>query len=70
MPFIAIEAIRPSVDELRRRPGPAAEYSLLHDLSGQTTIGRGAWREVFLRAGFVNVQKALYFARSSIYSAT
>jgi SAM-dependent methyltransferase len=70
VPLIAIEAIRPSLTELRRRPGPAAEYSLLHDLSGQTTIARGAWRDVLVRAGFTDVREDHFdFARSSIYSA-
>jgi SAM-dependent methyltransferase len=69
-PLIAIEAIRPSVDQLRRRPGPAAEYSLLHDLSGQKTIGRGAWTEVLKSAGFTNLTEEHFdFARASIYTA-
>ncbi len=69
-PLIAIEAIRPSVAQMRRRPGPAAEYSLLHDLSGQKTIARGAWTDVLVRAGFRQVQEEHFdFARASIYIA-
>ena len=70
VPLIAVEAIRPSVEEMRRRPGPAIEYSLLHDLSGQRTIGRGDWRQVLERAGFSQVHEDHFdFARASIISA-
>ncbi len=70
VPLIAIEAIRPTVDEMRRRPGPAVEYTLLHDLSNQTTIGRGAWREVLGAAGFTDIDEQHFdFARASIVTA-
>ena len=70
-PLIAVEAIRPSVAQMRRRPGPAVEYSLLHDLSGQKTIARGAWRGVLERAGFASVTEEHFdFARASIYTST
>ena len=70
VPLIAIDAIRPTVEQMRRRPGPAIEYSLLHDLSGQTTLARGAWRKVFIDAGFGEVSEEHFdFARASIISA-
>jgi SAM-dependent methyltransferase len=70
VPLIAIDAIRPTVEQMRRRPGPALEYSLLHDLSGQKTLARGAWRDVFIAAGFADVHEEHFdFARASIISA-
>jgi SAM-dependent methyltransferase len=70
VPLIAVEAIRPSVEEMRRRPGPAIEYSLLHDLSGQRTVGRGDWRQVLESAGFSQIREDHFdFARASIISA-
>jgi SAM-dependent methyltransferase len=70
VPLIAIEAIRPTIDEMRRRPGPAVEYTLLHDLSNQTTIGRGAWRQVLTAAGFTDIDEQHFdFARASIVTA-
>lgn len=70
VPLIAIEAIRPTLEEMRRRPGPAVEYTLLHDLSNQTTIARGAWREVLQSAGFAEVDEQHFdFARASIVTA-
>lgn len=70
VPLIAIEPIRPSVEEMRRRPGPAIEYALLHDLSDQVTMPRGAWTKVLAAAGFgaVDVEHC-DFARSSTYIA-
>jgi SAM-dependent methyltransferase len=70
VPLIGIEAIRPTLEQMRQRPGPALEYTLLHDLSNQTTMGRGAWRQTFLSAGFEHIGEQHFdFARASIITA-
>lgn len=71
VPITVFETIRPSPDEMRARPGPALEYYLFHDLSGQTPIGQAGWRQVFHEAGFASVhERYLSFARTAIYTAT
>jgi SAM-dependent methyltransferase len=68
VPFHIVETIRPAPEELRRRPGMAIEYFLLHDLSLQKPIGREEWRKVFERAGFESLQEQyISFARTAIF---
>jgi SAM-dependent methyltransferase len=68
-PLIVFEAIRPGLDELRKRPGMALYYSLYHDLTHQKTVGRSEWRELFAEAGFESVtERHLDFARISIFT--
>ena len=45
--FVVFETIRPSPEEMRKRPGPAIEYFLWHDLSQQTLLGRKTWKNIF-----------------------
>ena len=69
VPMHVIETIRPDAAELRRRAGPAVEYFLLHDLSGQHPLNQEEWKTAFSRAGYTSIQERhLGFARSSIYS--
>ena len=68
VPFYIVEPVRPSAEEMRRKPGPGVEYFLLHDLTRQNPIGREAWLEVFHKAGFASVDEDFVeFARTSIY---
>ena len=68
--LIIVETIRPDASELRRRPGPAIEYFLLHDLSKQAPLDRERWQRVLREAGFTSVEERhLGFARSAIYAA-
>jgi SAM-dependent methyltransferase len=69
VPFHIVETIRPTPEELHRRPGPAVEYFLFHDLSLQKPIGRDAWKELFRRVGFQNLdEEYLPFARTAIFT--
>lgn len=68
VPIILFETVRPDTEELRRRPGPAVEYFLFHDLSNQVPQTRSAWMEVFRSAGFQSIQERyLKLVRSAIY---
>lgn len=70
VPFIVVETIRPSASEMRERPGPAVEYFLFHDLSGQNPVGRETWKSLFNQAGFQSVEEDyIAFARTSIFTA-
>ncbi|MES1258874.1 MAG: class I SAM-dependent methyltransferase [Acidobacteriota bacterium] len=69
VPFHIVESVRPPARELRKRPGPAVEYFLFHDLSGQTPIARDAWKALFRSAHFSSVKEDfLGFVRTSIYT--
>ena len=69
VPFHIIEAVRPSADEMRERPGPAVEYFLFHDLSGQMPIGREDWKHLYRKSGFERIDEDyIGFARTSIYT--
>lgn len=68
-PLIAFEAIRPTAEQMRQRPGVAIYYFLYHDLSHQKPVGRERWIELFKAAGFQSIQERyLGFARTSIYT--
>jgi SAM-dependent methyltransferase len=69
VPFHIVETIRPTAEEMRARPGPAIEYFLFHDLSGQRPVSREAWKTIFERAGYTSVEEdRIDFARMSIFS--
>lgn len=68
MALLIFEAIRPTPEDRRRRPGMAVEYVLQHDLSHQPLRSRQEWRLVFQEAGFSSVhERYLDFARTAIY---
>jgi SAM-dependent methyltransferase len=68
--LIIVETIRPDAAALRRRPGPAVEYFLLHDLSKQAPLNRERWQRQLRDAGFKSIEERnLSFARSAIYVA-
>ena len=69
VPFHIMETIRPTAEEMRARPGPAIEYFLFHDLSGQRPVSRETWKSIFERAGYTSVEEDhIEFARMSIFS--
>ena len=69
IPLIVIEAIRPTTEEMRQKPGMAIQYYLQHDLSNQKPVGRQAWRSIFKKAGFADIQERYFgFARTSFFT--
>jgi SAM-dependent methyltransferase len=69
IPFLIVETVRPSPDEMRRRPGPAIEYFLFHDLSSQRPVGRDVWMQLFREAGFESItEDYIAFARTAIFT--
>lgn len=69
VPLVVFEAIRPSLDEMRQRPGLSVHYFLYHDLTHQKPVSRDEWKRLFHQAGFQNVEERwLRFARTSIFT--
>jgi SAM-dependent methyltransferase len=69
VPLIAFEAIRPSAEDMRRRPGIGIYYYLYHDLSHQKPVDRETWKRLFAQAGFTSIEERyLKFARTAIYT--
>ena len=69
VPLILFEAIRPTPEEMRKRPGAAVQYFLFHDLSEQKPVSREDWKELFSQAGFSSIsERYLGFARTAIYT--
>ncbi len=69
VPLIVFEVIRPTAEEMRRRPGIAIYYHLYHDLSCQRLVGSEKWKSLFGLAGFNSVEeRRLGFARTAIYT--
>jgi SAM-dependent methyltransferase len=70
VPLMIYEVDRPTVDEMRRRPGMAVPYLVQHDVSNQRPVDRKAWRALLQHAGFTSVEERnLPFARSVIFTA-
>ena len=68
VPLIVFEAIRPTLEERRKRPGMAVQYVLQHDLSHQKLVSREEWRKLFEEAGFSTIEERyLGFARTAVY---
>lgn len=69
VPFHIIETIRPTAQEMRKRPGPAVEYFLFHDLSKQHPLSRDQWRKLYQASGFQSIQEDyIAGARTSIFT--
>jgi SAM-dependent methyltransferase len=69
VPLVVFEAIRPTPEQMRRRPGMSVQYFLFHDLTHQKPVGRAEWRALFKRAGFGTVEERwLPFAGTSIFT--
>jgi ubiquinone/menaquinone biosynthesis C-methylase UbiE len=69
VPFHIIETLRPTAEQMRSSPGPAIEYFLFHDLSGQTPVCRDTWKSIFREAGFSSVKEDLIpLARTVIFT--
>jgi SAM-dependent methyltransferase len=71
VPLIVFEAVRPTIEELRRHPGMAVYYFLYHDLTQQRPVDAETWKELFRAAGFVSIEERnLDFARAALYILT
>lgn len=69
VPLIVFEVIRPTPEELRRRPGMGINYFLYHDLTHQKPVGRNEWRRLFAAAGFSAIAEwHLRAVRTSIFT--
>jgi cyclopropane fatty-acyl-phospholipid synthase-like methyltransferase len=69
VPLMVFEIIRPTPEELRRRPGIAAMYLMQHDITRQKLVGLDEWREMFRAAGFSSVEERYSpIARTAIFT--
>jgi len=69
VPLIVFEAIRPSDEAMRRRPGMMVHYLLQHELSHQKLVNQETWLSIFREAGFEQIEtQYLDFARTSIFT--
>lgn len=69
IPLIVFEAVRPTADEMRSRPGPAIQYFLYHDLTDQKPVSRNEWKRLFELAGFNSIEENyMGFARTAIFT--
>jgi SAM-dependent methyltransferase len=71
VPLVVFEAIKPSPEEMRKRPGMSVHYFLYHELTQQKPISRDEWKALFHEAGFTSVEERwLRFARTSIFTCS
>jgi SAM-dependent methyltransferase len=69
IPLIVFEAVRPTPEEMRSRPGPAIQYFLYHDLTHQKPVSRKEWKRIFRLAGFNSIKENyMGFARTAIFT--
>ncbi|MFW6195682.1 MAG: methyltransferase domain-containing protein [Chloroflexota bacterium] len=57
VPLMLIESARQTPETIRKRPGPLAEFQLVHDLSRQHTMSREHWKALFREAGFSSIEE-------------
>lgn len=69
VPLIVFEVVRPTPEEMRRRPGMAIHYFLYHDLTHQKPVSRNEWVRLFQAAGFSSVaERHLGLVRTVIFT--
>lgn len=69
VPLVVFEMVRPTEEQLRRRPGFAALYLLQHDITQQRIVGLDEWRSMFRAAGFTSIEERYsQFARTAIFT--
>jgi SAM-dependent methyltransferase len=68
VPLIVFEVIRPTPEQIRRRPGMAVHYLLQHDLTHQKPVSLKEWQVLFEAAGFKSIEgRHSSFARTAIF---
>ena len=71
VPLVVFEVLRPTPEELRKRPGMAVQYVMQHDLTHQKLVGREEWHELFRKAGFSRVEERhLGFSRTAMFTVS
>ena len=69
VPLIVLDVIKPASEELRRRPGMAAQYILHHELTHQKLTSIDEWQNLFQSAGFASIEmQYASFARTAIFT--
>jgi SAM-dependent methyltransferase len=71
VPLVVFEVVRPTPEELRKRPGMAVQYVMQHDLTHQKLVGRDEWKDLFRKAGFERVEERhLAFSRTAMFTVS
>lgn len=69
VPLIVFEVLRPTPDEMRRRPGMIVHYLVQHDLTQQKLVSREEWLAIFAKAGMTVIdERVMNFARTGIFT--
>lgn len=69
VPLLVFEIIRPTPEDMRKRPGMMVQYLLHHDLSHQKLVSSQAWHDIFRMAGFNRIEEQqLRFAKTAIFT--
>ncbi len=69
VPLVVFEVILPTLEQVRKKPGMAAQYRLQHTLTHQRLVDREVWRDLFDRAGFRGIEEQhLRFARATMFT--
>jgi len=67
VPLLIFEVIRPSLAQMRKRPGMSVQYVLHHDLTHQKLAPMKTWEELFEEAGFrIKDSSRLDFVKTAI----
>ena len=53
---------------MRKRPGPAVDYFLFHDLSEQHPISREEWRKLYKSSGFRSIEEDYLAIAPDVYN--
>lgn len=67
-PLLIFEVIRPSLEQMRRRPGMSVQYLLHHELSRQRLVPMEAWEDLLKEAGLrVTEARRLDFLKTAVF---
>jgi cyclopropane fatty-acyl-phospholipid synthase-like methyltransferase len=68
VPLLIFEVIRPSLEQMRKRPGMSVQYALHHDLTHQKLVPMKEWEDLFQQAGFrITDASCLDFVKTAIF---
>ena len=69
VPLIIFEVVRPSLGQMRKRPGMTVQYMLHHDITHQKLVTIQEWEGLFKQSGFKSINtRYLGFVKSVIFT--
>jgi phenylpyruvate C(3)-methyltransferase len=71
VPLVVFEVLRPTPEQMRKRPGMAIQYVLQHEITHQRLAGLDEWKDLFRQAGFRRVEeRLLHFSRTAMFTVS